>query len=69
MVIKELKDHRDLNMIPVVVVDDDDKKHNSYIHGVPVKGGRNKLVQLVKEYDINEIIVACAFCPKELLKY
>lgn len=58
IVIKELKDHQDLNMIPTIVVDDDLKKHNSEIHGVPVKGGRDKLVQLAKEYDIDEIIIA-----------
>jgi FlaA1/EpsC-like NDP-sugar epimerase len=58
MVIKELKDHQDLNLIPAVVIDDDTKKHNSYIHGVPVKGGRDKLIELSKEYGIDEIIIA-----------
>ena len=56
MVIKELKDHQDLNLVPVLVIDDDPKKHNSYIHGAPVKGGRDKLIQLSKEYGIDEII-------------
>ncbi|MEA4848788.1 MAG: nucleoside-diphosphate sugar epimerase/dehydratase [Clostridiaceae bacterium] len=64
MVIKELKDHQDLNMIPAVVVDDDTKKHNSYIHGVPVKGGRDKLIQLAKEYGIDEIIIAVPSAQK-----
>ena len=64
MVIKELKDHQDLNMIPTVVVDDDTKKHNSYIHGVPVKGGRDKLIQLSKEYGIDEIIIAVPSAQK-----
>ena len=64
MVIKELKDHQDLNMIPTIVVDDDIKKHNSYIHGVPVKGGRDKLIQLVKEYGIDEIIIAVPSAQK-----
>ncbi len=58
MVIKELKEHQDLNMIPAVVIDDDPKKHNSHIHSVPVRGGRDKLVQYAKEYDIDEIIIA-----------
>ena len=58
MVIKELKDHQNLNLIPTFVLDDDSKKHNSYIHGVPVKGGRDKLVELAKEYAIDEIIIA-----------
>jgi len=64
MVIKELKDHQDLNLIPAVVVDDDAKKHNSYIHGVPVKGGRDKLIELVKEYAVDEIIIAVPSAPR-----
>ena len=64
MVIKELKDHQDLNLIPAVVIDDDTKKHNSYIHGVPVKGGRDKLIELVKEYAVDEIIIAVPSAPR-----
>lgn len=64
MVIKELKDHQDLNLIPTLVLDDDPKKHNSYIHGVPVKGGRDKLVQLAKAYCIDEIIIAVPSAQK-----
>lgn len=65
MVIKELKDHQDLNLMPVVVLDDDTKKHNSYIHGVPVKGGRDMLVKLAKEYEIDEIIIAVPSAQKK----
>ncbi|WP_372995855.1 polysaccharide biosynthesis protein [Lutispora sp.] len=64
MVIKELKDHQDLNMIPTLVLDDDPKKHNSFIHGVPVKGGREKLAELAKEYEIDEIIIAVPSAQK-----
>lgn len=64
MVIKELKDHQDLNLVPILVIDDDPKKHNSYIHGVPVKGGRDKLIQLSKEYGIDEIIIAMPSAQK-----
>lgn len=64
MVIKELKDHPDLNLIPTLVLDDDSKKHGSYIHGVPVKGGRDKIVSLSKEYNIDEIIIAVPSAKK-----
>lgn len=65
MVIKELKDHPDLNLIPVVALDDDTKKHNLSIHGVPVKGGRDRIIQSVKEYEIDEIIVAAPSAQKK----
>jgi len=64
MVIKELKDHQELNLIPSVVLDDDFKKHNSSIHGVAVRGGRDKIVPLAKEYGIDEIIVAVPSAQK-----
>ncbi len=64
MVIKELKEHQDLNMVPAVVIDDDTKKHNSHIHGVPVKGGRDSIVQLAGEYAIEEIIIAVPSAQK-----
>lgn len=64
MVIKELKDHKELGLIPTIVLDDDKKKHNSYIHGVPVNGGRDKIVAISKEYNIDEIIVAVPSAKK-----
>lgn len=58
MVIKELKNHDELNTVPVVAIDDDRWKHNTTIHGVPVKGDRHKINELVEKYGVDEIIVA-----------
>lgn len=41
---------------PVVVVDDDKSKHSLSIRGVPVAGKIDDIPELVKEYDVNEII-------------
>jgi len=65
MVIKELKDHKDLNLIPTVVLDDDPKKQKSNIHGVPVAGGREKLIELAEKYSIDEIIIAMPSAQKK----
>jgi FlaA1/EpsC-like NDP-sugar epimerase len=58
MLIKELKNHADMNMVPVVMVDDDKTKHGTTINGVPVVAGREKIKEVAKRYKIDEIIVA-----------
>lgn len=41
---------------PVVIVDDDEGKKNSTIRGIPILGTVKDIPDLVKEYEINEII-------------
>ena len=64
MIIKELKDRRASVYVPVVVVDDDKMKMRSSIHGVPVKGGREKIIELVEEYGVEEIMIALPSASK-----
>ena len=46
------------------IIDDDRSKQGTYIHGIRVVGGRDKIVDVAKENDINEIIVAMPSAPK-----
>lgn len=64
MVIKELKKHDELNSVPVAIIDDDTHKHRSFIHGVPVIGGRNKIKAAVSKHNIDQIIIALPSAPK-----
>lgn len=43
---------------PIVAVDDDEKKQGMRIHGVRVVGGSADIENLVKRYDIEQIVVA-----------
>ena len=43
---------------PVVAVDDDPKKKGMRIHGVKVAGNRDDIVDLVKRYGIEQIVIA-----------
>ena len=56
--IKELKVSSHLNNKVVGVIDDDNKKIGSYIHGVKVVGNRNYIPEAVEKYRADEIIVA-----------
>lgn len=58
MLIRELKNHTDMNIVPVVAVDDDKKKHSTKINGVPIVSGRERIKELASQYKTDEIIVA-----------
>lgn len=58
MIIKELRTHPELKTNPVVVVDKDSSKHNRRINGLPIKGGEEKIAQLVREYRVKVIVIA-----------
>ncbi len=65
MLIKELKNHVDMNLVPVVVVDDDKAKHGTSINNVPVVSGRERIKELAKQYKVDEIIVAIPSASKK----
>lgn len=65
MLIRELKNHTDMNLVPVIMVDDDISKQNTKINGVPVKTGREKIRELARKYDIDEIIIAMPSASKQ----
>lgn len=58
MIVRELNNLVYKQYRPVVIVDDDKRKNNSTIYGVPIRNGMNNIPELVKEYKVNEIIVA-----------
>jgi FlaA1/EpsC-like NDP-sugar epimerase len=65
MVIREMQRHEGFSYAPVIVIDDDKRKHRAKIHGVPVKGDKNKIIELVKEYKVSEIIIAIPSASKQ----
>lgn len=58
MIIKEMKNHPELNYTPVIAIDDNNRKHGTRINGVKVGGGREDIKKLTAKYFINEIIIA-----------
>lgn len=66
-IIKEISISNYIDMNVVGVIDDDKKKHGSYIHGVKVVGDRYDIEEAVKELDVKEIIIAIpTAAPKEM---
>lgn len=58
MIVRELHNLINMQYKPVIIVDDDIRKKNSTIYGVPIKNGMNQIPELVKEYGVNDIIIA-----------
>lgn len=68
MVIKEMQNNPQIHKIPVAIIDDDKTKHNKKIHGVPIVGDRNNIIQIVKEKMIDEIIIAMPSSDKSNIR-
>lgn len=65
LVIKEYKNHRQLNSKPVAIIDDDEDKHGKVLMGVPIVGGRNDILIQAENLKIDEIILAIPSASKK----
>jgi UDP-GlcNAc:undecaprenyl-phosphate GlcNAc-1-phosphate transferase len=60
MVLREIRNNRDLNRVPAGFLDDDPRKQRTTVQGVPVLGGIERLDALLDRHEIEEIIVSSA---------
>jgi len=67
MVARQLLKNQDADLIPVGFVDDDEKKHNLDIFGIPVVGGTDQLPAIVARFNIENIIIAIPSLKKKEL--
>lgn len=68
MIIKELKNHTELNSKPVAIIDDDMKKEGQNINGVPILGQRYDILSISIKKKIDEIIIAMPSASKEIIR-
>ncbi len=67
VLIREMKSSDKINMTPVCVIDDDKNKIGQYIDGVKVVGNTSRIVEVSKEYLVDEIIIAMPSVNKKRL--
>jgi len=67
-VLRELHSNPRLKYNTVGFVDDDPKKHGLQIHGVPVFGDIDQLSTLVKEYEVDELLIAIASSTRKEMR-
>ncbi len=58
IVLRELKDSKELSTKPCCVIDDNPNKWGRLIEGVPIVGGRDSILESVHKYDIDQIMFA-----------
>ncbi|MGF7012199.1 FlaA1/EpsC-like NDP-sugar epimerase [Lachnospiraceae bacterium PF1-22] len=58
MIVQELKVTNHLNSTVACIIDDNPSKKGKYLQGVKIIGNRDKIVESVKKYSIDEIILA-----------
>ena len=58
IILNEIRTSKYVDRHVVCVLDDNPEKWGTYILGVPIRGGRQKLDQCVKDYGVEEIIIA-----------
>ncbi|UCC96150.1 MAG: polysaccharide biosynthesis protein, partial [Candidatus Omnitrophota bacterium] len=63
MILKEYRNNPNANVDVVGFIDDDRIKKNLVIHGVKVLGSRDHIPEIVKKYQIEEIIIAIPSAP------
>lgn len=68
MVIREYKNHTQLNSKPVAIIDDSEKKQGQMINGVPVVGKRSDILAVAEKLKIDEIIIAMPSVSKKQIR-
>ena len=68
-IVRDMKRLKDAVAKPVGIIDDDEDKIGTMIHGVKVLGNRNSIPYWVKKLEIEEIVIAIPSAPaKEIRK-
>ncbi|MFD0771215.1 polysaccharide biosynthesis protein [Bacillus sp. CGMCC 1.60114] len=67
MITRQLLKNNDTELLPVAFIDDNVKKHNLDILGIPVIGGVNQIESAVQDLNIESIIIAIPSLSKKSL--
>ena len=58
VIIREIKHSRYLNLRAVCIIDDNPFKKGKYLQGIPIVGNKDTIIENVKKYKVDEIIIA-----------
>jgi FlaA1/EpsC-like NDP-sugar epimerase len=57
-----------INYNPVCIVDKDQNKWNRYLHGIKIQGPLDRVHELAKKYEVEEIIIAIPSASNEVIQ-
>src|SRR5688500_5504383 len=58
LLLRELRNNRDLNLSPVGFLDDDPAKNGKVIHGLRVFGGNGDLASVCAQHNVHEVVIS-----------
>jgi FlaA1/EpsC-like NDP-sugar epimerase len=67
-ILREMLNRPELDYHPVGLIDDDPEKQGQRIHGVKVMGTRQSLRELIKKYEIEEVIISMPTVSREVIR-
>lgn len=65
MILREIKNSKHLNAVVPCIIDDDDQKQGTYLQGIPIVGKKEDIPEKVRQYGIEEIIIAIPTLSEE----
>ncbi len=68
MIVREMQANPQRGLNPVAFLDDDVRKHGTFILGIPVIGGRESIAAAAKEYHAEEAIIAVPTAPGKTIR-
>jgi UDP-GlcNAc:undecaprenyl-phosphate GlcNAc-1-phosphate transferase len=68
LLLRELRNNRDLNLSPVGFLDDDPAKNGKVIHGLRVFGGNGDLASVCAQHDVHEVVISSLKMTDERIK-
>ena len=67
-IVREMLDNQHAGLLPVVVIDDDSRKHGLSLLGVPVVGGTGGIAAVVKRFDADQVVLAITAADSALVE-
>ncbi len=68
LVCRNIQQYKETEMHPVAFIDDDISKQNLEVLGLPVAGGVDDISRVVKEYEVEQIVIAIPSLKKKELQ-
>jgi FlaA1/EpsC-like NDP-sugar epimerase len=68
MIVREMRNNPDVGMEPIGYIDDNRAKLGMHIRGLPVLGTRESIPNLVRQYKVNQILIAMPTAPGRAIR-
>jgi FlaA1/EpsC-like NDP-sugar epimerase len=68
MILKDLLHNPSLGLDPVGIIDDDPRKHQLVMHGVPIVGDRTATRSMIERHEVDQVLLAIPSATSDLVR-